>query len=168
MAAVFLNGLDLAAPADTQPRLSLLGSAAPAIQFGPGGSTAVDAYIRRSAAKTLVVDTDGASGALTLVNVVSTGLQWNGLPVSQAVGQVVTLNFVIDGGGALIATGIHGDLVVDFAATITAVTLLADQTAHGLDHHDRGGRRAPLQHQLGERDPAPDPESKSPADLAAA
>jgi hypothetical protein len=41
---------------------------------------------------------------------------------------VSTLNFVIDGDGATIATGIKGDLVVDFACTITGVTLLADQS----------------------------------------
>lgn len=43
-------------------------------------------------------------------------------------GQVSTLNFVIDGGGAAITTGVKGDLVVDFACTITGVTLLADQS----------------------------------------
>jgi hypothetical protein len=93
-----------------------------------GGSASADIYLRRSAVKTLVLDTDGASGALTLVNVISTGFQWNGLPVSQAVGQVVTLNFVIDGGGVAITTGIKGDLVIDFACTIQQVTLLADQS----------------------------------------
>jgi hypothetical protein len=43
-------------------------------------------------------------------------------------GDVSTLNFVIDGGGSVITTGIKGDLVVDFACTITGVTLLADQS----------------------------------------
>lgn len=47
---------------------------------------------------------------------------------SAGAGQVSTLNFVIDGGGATITTGIKGDLVVDFACTITGVTLLADQS----------------------------------------
>lgn len=38
-----------------------------------------------------------------------------------------TLNFVIDGGGSVITTGIKGDLVVDFNCTIQSVTALADQ-----------------------------------------
>src|SRR5690349_856367 len=42
--------------------------------------------------------------------------------------QTLTLNFVIDGGGSTITTGIKGDLLVDFACTITGVTLLADQS----------------------------------------
>lgn len=39
-----------------------------------------------------------------------------------------TINFIIDGGGDEIADGIKGDIVVDFACTITAWTLLADQS----------------------------------------
>jgi Protein of unknown function (DUF2793) len=41
---------------------------------------------------------------------------------------VATLTFVVDGGGAAIATGIKGDLEVPFACTINQVSLLADQT----------------------------------------
>lgn len=41
---------------------------------------------------------------------------------------VETIQFVIDGGGATITTGIKGDLEVPYACTITAVRLLADQT----------------------------------------
>jgi hypothetical protein len=36
--------------------------------------------------------------------------------------------FVIDGGGAVITTGIKGDLSIPFACTITGVRLLADQS----------------------------------------
>lgn len=39
-----------------------------------------------------------------------------------------TLNIVIDGGGAAITPGVKLDVVLDFAATITAATLLADQS----------------------------------------
>lgn len=39
-----------------------------------------------------------------------------------------TLNFIIDGGGAVITTGEKGHLIVDFAATILAVTMLGDQS----------------------------------------
>lgn len=38
------------------------------------------------------------------------------------------LQFIIDGGGAVIATGMKGYLQVDFAGTITQATLLADQS----------------------------------------
>lgn len=38
------------------------------------------------------------------------------------------LAFVIDGGGSAITTGVKGDIAVDFAGTITQVTLLADQS----------------------------------------
>lgn len=43
-------------------------------------------------------------------------------------GQEATINFVIDGGGAAITTGIKGDLTVDFPCTILEWTLLADQS----------------------------------------
>lgn len=39
-----------------------------------------------------------------------------------------TIQFIVDGGGALIVTGIKGDLEIPYACTITAVKLLADQT----------------------------------------
>jgi hypothetical protein len=39
---------------------------------------------------------------------------------------VATINFVIDGGGSAITTGIKGDILVDFACVVNAWTLLAD------------------------------------------
>ena len=50
------------------------------------------------------------------------------LPAHNHTGVVVAASFLIDGGGAVITTGIKGDLVVPFAATITTHTALADQT----------------------------------------
>lgn len=47
---------------------------------------------------------------------------------ASVVNSTTTLNFIIDGGGSAITTGIKGDIVVDFAATIKAATLLADQS----------------------------------------
>ena len=41
---------------------------------------------------------------------------------------VSTINFIIDGGGAAIATGIKGDIEIPFACTINQVTLLSDQS----------------------------------------
>lgn len=40
--------------------------------------------------------------------------------------QYSTLNFIIDGGGAAITTGVKGDVVVDFACNLISWTLLAD------------------------------------------
>jgi hypothetical protein len=41
-------------------------------------------------------------------------------------GTVIALPFIIDGGGAVITTGIKGDVEIPFAGTITGWTLLAD------------------------------------------
>jgi hypothetical protein len=41
---------------------------------------------------------------------------------------VISITFIIDGGGATITTGVKGDLTIPFAATIVEWTLLADQT----------------------------------------
>jgi len=41
---------------------------------------------------------------------------------------VSTINFIIDGGGAAVTTGIKGDIEIPFACTISQVTLLADQS----------------------------------------
>ncbi len=41
---------------------------------------------------------------------------------------VISLTFIIDGGGVAITTGIKGDLTIPFAGTITEWTLLADQS----------------------------------------
>lgn len=42
--------------------------------------------------------------------------------------QTAAIFYVIDGGGAVITTGIKGDVMVPFACTINSATLLADQT----------------------------------------
>ncbi|HXG72836.1 MAG TPA: hypothetical protein VNJ04_19750 [Gemmatimonadaceae bacterium] len=41
-------------------------------------------------------------------------------------GGVVAVHFVVDGGGSAITTGIKGDVLIPFAATITKWTLLPD------------------------------------------
>ena len=43
-------------------------------------------------------------------------------------GLVASINFVIDGGGAAITTGVKGDVRVPFACTVDSWTLLADQS----------------------------------------
>lgn len=50
-------------------------------------------------------------------------------PTVKANLKTTTLTFIVDGGGAAITTGIKGDLgPIDFACTINAVTMLADQS----------------------------------------
>jgi len=43
-------------------------------------------------------------------------------------GLVATANFIIDGGGVAITTGIKGDIIIDFDCTIQCATMLADQS----------------------------------------
>ena len=57
------------------------------------------------------IDTSGSGATVTVKNVA-----------------VETINFIIDGGGSEITTGIKGDVMVEFACTINQVTLLADQS----------------------------------------
>jgi hypothetical protein len=45
-----------------------------------------------------------------------------------AVSPIADIEFVIDGGGDVIATGVKGDLFIDFPCTINQVTLLADRS----------------------------------------
>lgn len=42
--------------------------------------------------------------------------------------KIAVINFVIDGGGSAITTGVKGDLEIPFACTINRATLLADQS----------------------------------------
>ena len=48
--------------------------------------------------------------------------------VGGAGGSAVTVNFIIDGGGSAITTGVKGDVVIDFGCNIQSVTMLADQS----------------------------------------
>ena len=66
----------------------------------------------------VAVGTDGYG--LVADSTAALGLKW--------AAQRATLNFVIDGGGSAITTGVKGDVVVDFAGVIESATLLADQS----------------------------------------
>jgi len=52
----------------------------------------------------------------------------DGGTVHPLVNKVSAIEFVIDGGGSAISTGIKGDIEIPFACTINRVTLLADQS----------------------------------------
>lgn len=55
-------------------------------------------------------------------------LQYDGSQVASFVSNTRTLNFVIDGGGSAIATGIKGHIVLDGDFTVTGWTVIADQS----------------------------------------
>lgn len=57
-----------------------------------------------------------------------TGLGATGATGSTGPAQVAGLQFVIDGGGSVLTTGIKGYMVVDFACVIQQASLLADQS----------------------------------------
>ena len=79
-----------------------------------------------SAEQALSTLATGLLKVTTTTGVLSTAVAAD-LPAHNHTGVVVAASFLIDGGGAVITTGIKGDLVVPFAATITEVMMLADQ-----------------------------------------
>ena len=68
----------------------------------------------------------GTSGEVTVTN--GDGVSGNPTISLNSNLKVATINFVIDGGGSAITTGIKGDLAVDFNCTINQATILADQS----------------------------------------
>lgn len=111
----FLSAINLGTPSDANPRVVIAGSGTPSVAMGPGGATAADTFIRRSAAKTLIIDADGANGQLTTVDFKTVNLLQNGSPIG---GGTVTIKSVsipfTDGDTARIVT------VSDVAVTSTS------------------------------------------------
>jgi hypothetical protein len=100
------NALPIGTGADTLSQTAFAASTFPA----RASSGNLVAKTITDYALTVLDDTDAATARATL-----------GVAVS-------SINFVIDGGGAVLTTGVKGDLIVDFACTINSVTLLADQS----------------------------------------
>jgi hypothetical protein len=48
-------------------------------------------------------------------------------PASSTANEVLTINYVLDGGDAAIPTGVAGDLTIDFACVLDTWSLLADE-----------------------------------------
>jgi hypothetical protein len=58
----------------------------------------------------------------------NTRLKTDGAGTISFQAETTDLTFVIDGGGSAITTGVKGDLVIDFACTVTGWTILGDQS----------------------------------------
>lgn len=116
--------------------VTLSGTALPIANGGTAGTTAAAAFNNLSPMTTggdLIYG--GASGVGTRLANGSAGnfLQSGGGTSApswydSANLKIAAIEFIIDGGGDTITTGIKGDLEIPFACTITRATLLADQT----------------------------------------
>ncbi len=75
---------------------------------------------------------DGTEGFYTTQTPTGTPVNaagiWSDLRTYMQKGQVSNIEFVIDGGGSALTTGIKGYLEIPVACTISVATLLADQT----------------------------------------
>jgi hypothetical protein len=86
---------------------------------------AADPFLDATAPSTQAFGDAAASGAAT---VAAKRDHKHAMPANPLVGSVQTINFIIDGAGAVITTGIKGDVVIDFACNITKWTVLPDQS----------------------------------------
>ncbi|MCI4438063.1 MAG: hypothetical protein JHC33_14755, partial [Ignisphaera sp.] len=89
-----------------------------------GGGVGIGGRLSIAGGMGIEIPTGSAPGttAATLYNV-SGVLYWGGAVVA---GPTRTVNYVIDGGGAVITTGSKGFVVVDFPGTIISWTILGD------------------------------------------
>ncbi len=58
----------------------------------------------------------------------SDGTTWQAYSAAAAVARTGAIQLVIDGGGSVLTTGVKADLYIPMACTITASTLIADQS----------------------------------------
>jgi len=63
---------------------------------------------------------DGNPGQFIRTDAAGTGVEY--------ADDIASITFIIDGGGTVLTTGVHGDLEIPYNCTIERVTLLADQT----------------------------------------
>lgn len=104
---------------NTTPTLTGInvGSTSTTLTEASAGDVAVEGNLIYRAGGTDVPLTDGGTGASSAAAArTSLGLS------------VDAIEFVIDGGGSAITTGVKGDLQIPFGCTITSATLLADQS----------------------------------------
>lgn len=125
------NTADTAKPVSTAQQTALdlkAPLASPALTGTPTAPTPSAADNSTKIATTAYVDTGLAAKAATShthnASDINAGtLDAARLPTAQ---KTRTLNFIIDGGGAVITTGVKGDAIVDVACTIQSVTVLSD------------------------------------------
>ena len=146
--AAQVNAIDVAARGATDGVASLDGTTkVPTAELGTGTASATN-WLRgdRSWAAptatqvgaislgTLTTDGDSmyyALGAYQRLGIGSTGQRLTvvgGYPAWASTSIVQTIIFIISGGGSAITTGSKGFIAVDYACTITGVTLLGDQS----------------------------------------
>lgn len=80
--------------------------------------------------RSVLFNQDGTVRTVTgdgLFAVYADDIEFNGVPFSAGT-NTRSIGLSIDGGGAVITTGIKADLYIPFSCTITAVTMLADQS----------------------------------------
>lgn len=114
----------------TGPSGGPVGATGPTGFTGPSGPTGQRGATGPSGANSTVTGPTGNTGPTGFTgpqgNTVTGPTGSTGMTGSSGEAFVSTINFVIDGGGATITTGLKGLLMVDFACTIEQVTLLAD------------------------------------------
>lgn len=86
----------------------------PAARFGD------TAHGARAGGSLHALATTGAAGFMSAADKIE-------IAALRPLAETATLTFVMNGGGAVLTTGVKGDLEVPFACTIVAVTALADQ-----------------------------------------
>lgn len=104
---------DIAAAAITYAKLQNVSATDKILGRASAGAGLAEEITCTAAARALLDDADAAAMVTTL-----------GLDNTKR----VAITFVIDGGDAVITTGVKGDLMIPFDCTLQSATLLADQT----------------------------------------
>lgn len=104
---------DIAAAAITYAKLQNVSATDKILGRASAGAGVAEEITCTAAARALLDDADAAAMVTTL-----------GLDNTKR----VAITFVIDGGDAIITTGVKGDLMIPFDCTLQSATLLADQT----------------------------------------
>jgi hypothetical protein len=122
--AVVVNGGALGTPSGgTLTNATGLPVASGISGLGTGVATALAINVGSAGAPVVLNGAGGTPSAINLSN--ATSLAAAALPAAT---RTRSITCAIDGGGATITTGIKADVQVPYACTITAVTLLADQS----------------------------------------
>jgi hypothetical protein len=129
-ALVFGTSPTLVTPALGTPSALVLTNATGLVTAGIVDDNVTLAKIQNATANSRWIGSgSGGTGANYTENTFGAGLTVGASSVALNTAAITkAITFVIDGGGATITTGIKGDLYIPFACTITAATMLADQS----------------------------------------